>query len=76
MKENVTLPSVDDWVLEQLLCSVQVCVHDPLIMRTVSVLLNCPSTVLYCIVYRLCLFISSIFFQMGSLLQCIVLVLI
>jgi len=44
MKQNITLPSVDDWAVGQLLCSVQICDLDPLIMRTVSVLLNCPLT--------------------------------
>jgi len=44
MKAKVILPSVDDRAVEHLLCSVQVCDHDSLIVRTVSVLLNCPFT--------------------------------
>jgi len=57
MKQNITLPSVDDWAVEQLLCSVQVCDRDPLIMRTVSVHLNSPLTeyILYFTVY-VCLY--------------------
>jgi hypothetical protein len=51
MKEKVTLPSVDDRAVQQLPCSVQVCDRDSLIMRTVSVLLNCLLTEVSFIVY-------------------------
>ena len=62
MKVNVTLSSVDDRAVEQLFCCVQICDHDSLITRTVSVLLNCPLTEVYIIVYPLYLFIPSFFF--------------
>jgi len=51
MKEKVTLLSVDDGAVEQLLCSVQVCDRLSVIMRAVSVLLNCLLIEVYFIVY-------------------------
>ena len=59
------MPSVDDRAVQQLLYSVQVCDHNSFIIRTISVLLNCPLPDVYFIFYRLCLFTSSIFFSNG-----------
>lgn len=57
------MPRVDHRAVQQLLCSVHVSDHDSLVMRTVSVFLNCPLTDVYFIVYRLFVCLYQVFFS-------------